>query len=36
MSSLENTLERRFGEQTRWMFAAWAALLIPIIGLWFQ
>ncbi len=30
------TLERRLGEQTRWMFVAWATLLIPIIGLWFR
>ena len=33
---LEATLERRLGEQTRWMFVAWSALLIPIIGLWFR
>lgn len=31
---LETPLERRLGEQTRWVFGAWAALLIPIIGLW--
>ena len=36
MSRLEATLERRLGEQTRWMFAAWASLLIPIIGLWMR
>jgi hypothetical protein len=29
-------MERRFGEQARWMFAAWASLLIPIIGLWIR
>jgi len=27
---------RRNGEQARWMFAAWASLLIPIIGLWIR
>jgi hypothetical protein len=27
-------MERRFAEQSRWLFAAWATLLIPIIGLW--
>jgi hypothetical protein len=36
MAELKATLERRLGEQTRWLFAAWAALLIPIIGLWFR
>ncbi|MBW7933814.1 MAG: hypothetical protein H3C62_09435 [Gemmatimonadaceae bacterium] len=29
-------LERRVGDQTRRMFAVWAAQLIPIIGLWFR
>ena len=33
---LEATLERRLAEQTRWLFGAWAALLIPIIGLWLR
>ena len=33
---LETTLERRLAEQTRWLFGAWAALLIPIIGLWLR
>ena len=27
-------MERALKEQTRWMFVAWASLLIPIIGLW--
>ena len=31
---LTATLERRLGEQTRWLFVAWATLLIPIIGMW--
>jgi hypothetical protein len=35
-AELIGTLERRLGEQTRWLFAAWAALLVPIIGLWFR
>jgi hypothetical protein len=29
-------IERSLKEQTRWMFVAWASLLIPIIGLWFR
>ena len=36
MAELRETVERRLGEQTRWMFVAWTALLIPIIGLWFR
>jgi hypothetical protein len=36
MAGLKATLEQRLGEQTRWYFVAWAALLIPIIGLWFR
>lgn len=35
-AQLNATLERRLAEQTRWLFAAWASLLIPIIGLWFR
>lgn len=30
------TIERGLKEQTRLLFLAWAALLIPIIGLWFR
>ena len=33
-AQLTATLERRLGEQTRWLFVAWATLLIPIIGMW--
>jgi CRP-like cAMP-binding protein len=36
MAALEATMERRFAEQWRWLFAAWASLMIPIIGLWFR
>jgi hypothetical protein len=36
MAELREAVERRLGEQTRWMFVAWAALLVPIIGLWFR
>jgi hypothetical protein len=36
MAVLEVKLERRLGEQTRWLFVAWASLLIPIIGLWIR
>lgn len=35
-AEFEARMERRFGEQARWMFAAWASLLIPIIGLWIR
>ena len=35
-ADLTALLERRLGEQTRWLFAAWASLLIPIIGLWMR
>jgi DNA anti-recombination protein RmuC len=33
-AELKEVLERRLGDQTRWLFVAWATLLIPIIGLW--
>ena len=36
MARLEVTLERRMNAHTRWMFSAWAMLLIPILGLWFR
>ena len=36
MARLETTLEQRINAQTRWMFGAWAMLLIPILGLWFR
>lgn len=29
-------LERGLKEQSRWLFVAWASLLIPIIGLWMR
>lgn len=35
-AQFEARMERRFGDLTRWLVAAWAALLIPIIGLWFK
>ena len=35
-AEFEARMERRFGEQARWMFAAWASLLIPLIGLWIR
>jgi hypothetical protein len=34
LAQLEARLERRLGEQSRWLFGAWLSLLIPIIGLW--
>jgi enoyl reductase-like protein len=36
LAEFEARLERRLGEQTRWLFVAWASLLIPIIGLWIR
>jgi uncharacterized coiled-coil protein SlyX len=35
-AELREHIERRLGEQTRWYFAAWAAQLAAIIGLWFR
>ena len=35
-AELRETLERGLKEQTRVLFLAWAALLIPIIGLWMR
>jgi hypothetical protein len=29
-------LERRLGEQTRWLFGAWVIVLGSVIGLWFR
>ena len=34
LAQLEARLERRLGEQSRWLFGAWLSLLIPIVGLW--
>ena len=34
IGDLEAKLERRLGEQTRWFFAAWATVLLAVIGLW--
>jgi hypothetical protein len=36
VADLHAVLERRLGERTRWLFLAWASLLIPIIGLWIR
>ena len=36
LAELDAKLERRLAEQTRWLFAAWASLLIPIVGLWIR
>jgi uncharacterized small protein (DUF1192 family) len=35
-ADLHAVLERRLGERTRWLFVAWASLLIPIMGLWIR
>ena len=34
IDQLEAKMERRLGDQTRWLFVAWASLLVTIIGLW--
>jgi len=36
VADLHAVIERRLGEQTRWLFVAWASLLIPIMGLWIR
>jgi uncharacterized small protein (DUF1192 family) len=36
VADLHAVLERRLAEQTRWLFGAWASLLIPIMGLWIR
>lgn len=35
-AELHVTLERRLGEQTRWLFAAWVIVLGSVISLWFR
>lgn len=35
-AELRETIERGLKEHTRWLFLAWASLLIPIIGLWMR
>ena len=34
IDQLNATLERRIGAQSRWLFVAWATLLIPVVGMW--
>ena len=36
LAEVRTALEKGLKEQTRWMFLAWATLLIPIIGLWMR
>jgi len=36
LATLEATMERRFGEQGRWLAAGWFTLLAAIIGLWIR
>ena len=36
VADLHAVLERRLAEQTRWLFVAWASLLIPVMGLWIR
>jgi BMFP domain-containing protein YqiC len=34
LAHLEAKMERRFGEQTRWLFAGWVTIILAMIGLW--
>lgn len=34
LAELEARLERRLGEQTRWILLAWATVLAGVVGLW--
>jgi hypothetical protein len=34
-SQLEALLERRLGEQARWLYLSWATLMVAIAALWF-
>ncbi len=36
MAELRAAIERCLGEQTRWLFGAWAIVLASVIGLWFR
>lgn len=36
LAQFDAKLERRLGEQTRWLFGAWAIVLAAVIGLWFR
>jgi hypothetical protein len=36
LAEVRTALEKGLKEQTRWMFLAWATILIPIIGLWMR
>lgn len=35
-ADLNATLARGLAEQTRWLFAAWATILLAVIGLWMR
>ena len=36
MAEFRAEIERRLGEQTRWLLGAWGILLAAVIGLWFR
>ncbi|HEX9580218.1 MAG TPA: hypothetical protein VF970_03855 [Gemmatimonadales bacterium] len=36
IAELDAKIERRLAEQTRWLFAAWASLMIPVLGRWIR
>jgi hypothetical protein len=36
LALFEAKLERRLGEQTRWLLLAWATLLAGVVGLWLR
>jgi hypothetical protein len=35
-SALEALMERRLGEQTRWLYVSWATNVAAIVALWFR
>jgi CRP-like cAMP-binding protein len=36
VADIHALLERRLGEQTRWMVLSWLSLMIPLLGLWMR
>jgi CRP-like cAMP-binding protein len=36
VADLHALLERRLGEQTRWLVLSWLSLMIPLLGLWMR
>ena len=36
LAEMGEKLERRLGEQTRWLFIAWTTIMMAVVGLWFR